>query len=331
MTLPLILAGVIAFGITMYVLLDGFDLGVGILFSFVRNEPDRDLMMHSVAPIWDGNETWLVLGGAVLFGAFPAAYAALLPALYLPIIIMLIALIFRGVAFEFRFKSERRWIWNLSFTLGSTLAAFCQGLILGAYIQGFRYANGQYIGGTFEWLSAFSIMTGVAVVCAYALLGACWLVIKTEGALHETMRSTALKLLWVVLGFIMMVSIWTPLSQSAISQRWFSWPNFLYLSPIPLLTALTAAGLYYTLRGDRDHGPFVLCVMLYVLTLGGLAISLWPYIVPRAYSLWEMASPQASLEFVLVGVAVTVPVILIYTAHAYYVFRGKVTHTQGYH
>jgi cytochrome bd ubiquinol oxidase subunit II len=333
--LPLIWAGIIAFGVTMYVLLDGFSLGIGILFPFVQDDTERDLMMGSVSPVWDGNQTWLVLGGAGLFAAFPEAFALLLPALYLPLIVMLIALVFRGVAFEFRFKAERgdvwRTIWDLSFIIGSIIAAFCQGLVLGAYVLGFDLEGREYIGGAFAWLTPFSLVTGVAVVCGYALLGACWLVIKTEGELQNRARRVATRLLFVMLAFIGLISIWTPLAEPAIAARWFGMPNLLWLSPVPLLTAAVAFALYQALQRDYEWRPFLLCVALYVLTLLGLAVSLWPYIVPRSLTIWQVAAPPESQLFILVGVAIIVPIILIYTAHAYYVFRGKVGAEDMYH
>ncbi len=329
--LPLIWAFVIAFVVTMYVLLDGFSLGVGILFPFSDPGSERDLMMNTVAPVWDGNQTWLVLGGTSLFAAFPAAFSLLLSALYLPLMVMLIALVFRGVAFEFRFKATRRWVWDLSFSGGSALAAFCQGLVLGAYVQGFDVVDGHYVGGAFGWLSAFSIMTGVAVVCAYALLAACWLVIKTEVKLQAWARRVAVRMLWVVVFFIVLVSVWTPLMSDAIATRWFTWPRFAYLSPVPLVTALLALGLGVAIRQRSDHAPFLLCVALYLLTLGGLAISLWPFIVPRSVTVWQAAAAPATQIFMLVGTLIIIPVILIYTGHAYYVFRGKVQEGEGYH
>ncbi len=335
MDLPLLWAGVIAFGVTMYVLLDGFSLGIGILFPFIRDDEERDLMMGSVAPVWDGNQTWLVLGGVGLFAAFPEGFALLLSILYLPLTVMVIALVFRGVAFEFRFKAERheiwRTIWDWSFIAGSAVAAFCQGVVLGAYVLGFDLQGRVYVEGPLGWISPFSLMTGVAVVCGYALLGACWLVIKTEGPLQEKARRAALRLLPVMLLFIMLVSIWTPLADPAIAARWFSWPNFLYLSPVPVVTGAVAFALYTALRGRREWTPFLLCVALYLLTLAGLAISLWPYIVPRHLTIWQVASPPESQLFILVGVAAIIPLVLLYTANAYYVFRGKVTAEELYH
>ncbi len=331
MDLALILAGVIAFAVTLYVLLDGFSLGIGILFPFAPAPGDRDVMMTSVAPVWDGNQTWLVLGGTCLFAAFPLAFGLLLSVFYTPLIIMLIALVFRGVSFEFRFKSSRPRAWDIAFSAGSMLAAGCQGLVLGAYVQGIALHNGVYVGGLFDWLSAFSGMTAAAVICAYALLGCCWLIIKTEGALQEWARRTALTLWWVILSFIVVVSVWTPLSEPAIAARWFTWPGFLFLAPIPLMTAALALALRKTLRDGRIYWPFLLCVALYLLTLGGLAISLWPYIVPRQLDVWQAAAPPESQLFILVGIAVIIPFVLAYSAHSYYVFRGKVKAEDAYH
>lgn len=335
MDLPLIWAGIIAFGVTLYVLLDGFSLGMGILFPFVSDHTERDLMMGSVAPVWDGNQTWLVLGGVALFGAFPEAFALLLSILYLPLIIMLIALVFRGVAFEFRFKAAPheiwRTVWDLSFIVGSITAAFCQGVILGAYVLGFSVQDRGYTGAVLDWVSPFSLVTGVAVVCGYALLGACWLLMKTQGALQDRARRIALRLLPVILLFVALISIWTPLAEPEIAARWFNLPNFLYLSPIPVLSGAVALSFYRALQQRREWVPFLLCIALYVLTLSGLAISLWPYIVPRTLTIWEVAAQSESQLFLLVGVAIIVPLVLIYTAHAYYVFRGKVSEEDMYH
>jgi len=330
--LPLIWAGIIAFGVFMYVLMDGFDLGVGILFRAAPSDRDRDAMMNSVAPVWDGNETWLVLGGASLFAAFPLAYAVLLPALYLPILAMLIALIFRGVAFEFRFKAETsRYLWNWSFNLGSMLAAFSQGVILGAFIQGFVVENRQYAGGPFEWLTPFTIATGLGLVAGYGLLGATWLIMKTEGPLQAWARRMARRLLAAVIVFIALVSVWTPFFDAEIARRWFSWPNIAYLSPVPVLTALAAIGLWRAVERGAEVVPFLLAMALFLLSYGGLAISLWPNVIPPDISIWQAASPPETQVFLLVGVAFLVPAILGYTAYSYWVFRGKVAHDAGYH
>lgn len=331
MDLALIWAGIIAFGVTLYVLLDGFSLGIGILFPFAHSDEERGLMMASVAPVWDGNQTWLVLGGASLFAAFPKAFNLLLSALYLPLIVMLIALVFRGAAFEFRGKAAEPRLWNWAFAGGALTAAFCQGLVLGTYVLGFEIQDGVAQGGAFLWLSPFSLATGFAVVAAYAMLGACWLIIKTEGDLQAWARSQAQGLFWPILGFIALVSIWTPLADAAIADRWFSWPNLILLAPVPILTTGVAGALYLALRSNNEHAPFLLLILLYLLTLSGLTIGLWPYILPRELTVWDAAAQWESLLFLLAGVAVIIPVVLLYTTHAYYVFRGKVSAETAYH
>ena len=243
--LTLIWTGIVGFAVFMYVLMDGFDLGLGILFPFAPSDPDRDIMMNSVAPIWDFNETWLVLGGAGLFAAFPLAYAIVLPALYLPLLAMLIALIFRGVAFEFRFKAskQRQHIWDKAFIGGSLAATFFQGVVLGAFISGLPVEGRAYAGGAFDWLTPFAVVCGVALVAGYALLGCTWLIWRTEGSLQEWAYKLSKPLFLAVIGFIGLVSIWTPLIHEGIAARWFSWPNIVFLSPVPLITA----GIVYLL------------------------------------------------------------------------------------
>ena len=331
--LPLIWMVILSLAITLYVLLDGFSLGVGILFPWARKAHDRSLMMASVSPVWDGNQTWLVGGGSALFAAFPKAFNLLSSALYLPLMAMLLALVFRGVAFEFRFKAKRTEVWSVAFTVGSTIAAFSQGLILGTFVQGFEYDGTRLVVGTLGFVTPFSLMTGIGVVIAYALLGACWLIFKTEGDLQLWARQQALRLLPLVLLAIGLVSIWTPWAIPAIRERWFSWPNVILLSPIPVWTAVIALALYRLLlnRKSPDALPFACCIGLYLMTLIGLALSLWPYVVPRSFTFWEVAAPADSLLFTLVGVLLIVPVILVYTAHAYYVFRGKVRMEDVYH
>lgn len=331
--LPLIWAGFIAIGITLYVLLDGFSLGVGILFPFAREGGDRDLMMASVAPVWDGNQTWLVGGGAALFAAFPKAFNLLTTALYLPLMFMLLALVFRGVAFEFRFKARNQRFWNAAFIGGSTLAAFCQGLVLGTYVQGFEYDGTRLLIGDLGFLTPFSIIVGFGVVLAYALLGACWLILKTEGALQQRAYLWAKRLLLPVVIMVGVVSIWTPLLVPEIAALWFAMPNLILLSPIPIWTGVLVAVLYWLLTRQKGYDglPFMACVGIYLMTLTGLGVSLWPYVVPRALTIWDVAAPANSLLFVMVGVLLIVPVILVYTAHAYYVFRGKASTDDVYH
>lgn len=324
---------IIAFGIFMYVLMDGFVLGMGMLFrTLAHEEHERDILMNSVAPIWDGNETWLVLGGAGLFAAFPLAYAVVLPALYLPLLVMLIALVFRGVAFEFRFKAERsRFLWNTAFMLGSVLATFAQGVALGAFVQGFEVAGRQYAGGALDWLTPFSLVTGVALCCGYALLGATWTIMKTEGGLQTRAYAYSRWLLFAVLGFIVVISVWVPLLDATIRARWFGWPNLVLLSPVPLLVAAVAYFMLRALGGRATYAPFLLAMALFVLGYAGLAISIWPNIIPPDVSIWQAASPPESQMFLLVGVAFLIPTILAYTAYSYWVFRGKVTRDAGYH
>ena len=323
---------IIAFGVAVYVVLDGFDLGIGILFPFAGSHAHRDTMMNSVAPVWDGNETWLVMGGVGLLAAFPKAYAILLSALYMPLMLMLMALIFRGVSFEFRFKAHSsRYLWDIAFSAGSMLTAFCQGVTLGAVVQGFQVADGHYAGGSFDWLTPFTLFTGLAVIAGYALLGSTWLIMKTEDALQAWCYRAAKRSLLLMLGAVAVVSLWTPFAQPAIRERWFALPNFFYLSQVPFATFLLAIGCWYALRRGRSHAPFFCSIGLFMLAYLGLIISLWPYIVPRALTYEEAASPASSQLFVLVGFVIIVPVILTYTIASYYIFSGKVKAGEHYH
>ncbi len=331
--LSLIWAVIIIFGIMMYVVMDGFDLGIGILFPFMKDEGDRDVMMNTVAPVWDGNETWLVLGGAALFGAFPLAYAVVLSALYLPLIFMLMGLIFRGVAFEFRFKArpEKRHIWDKAFIGGSLAATFFQGVALGAYIDGIPVVDRSYAGGGMDWLTPFSLFCGLALIVAYALLGCTWLIMKTEGSLQKAMHRLARPLTLLLLVVTGIVSIWTPLAHDDIATRWFSTPNLFYFLPVPILVLVTVVGLIRAVARKAHYTPFLLTLLLVFLGYSGLGISLWPNIVPPAISIWDAASPPQSQGFILVGTLFIIPIILVYTFWSYYVFRGKVTHEDGYH
>ena len=329
--LPLVWAFIIAFAEFMYVVMDGFDLGIGILFPAFRAEADRDTMMHSVAPVWDGNETWLVLGGGGLMAAFPLAYATILPALYLPLILMLAGLIFRGVAFEFRFKAERhRYLWDASFAGGSLLATFAQGVALGAFIQGFSVEGRGFAGGAFDWLTPFSLFTGLALIAGYAALGCAWLILKTEGAMQNRAWALMTPLGLALLAAIAVVSGWTPLAHPEIAARWFTVPNIYYLWPVPLAVAALALALWRAVATRRERAPFPLALALFALGYVGLGISLWPNVVPPRISIWEAASSPATQSFMLYGVVVLVPLILGYTAYSYRVFRGKVTGA-GYH
>jgi cytochrome d ubiquinol oxidase subunit II len=330
--LPVIWAALIGTAVALYVILDGFDLGVGILFPFAADEHERDQMMNSVAPYWDGNETWLVLGGGGLWVAFPHAYAVIMPAFYLPVIVMLLALVFRGVAFEFRWISQSsRAYWNFAFAGGSMLAAFCQGVILGGLVSGVRVENGVFAGGPLEFATPFAALCGIAVVTGYALLGATWLVMKTDGAVAARARVQAKWLLVGVIGFMGVVSLWTPLAFERIATRWFTLPNILWLWPVPVLTAATALMLWRWLETGRDVPPFLAAIVLFLLGYVGLVISSYPYIVPPSLTVWEAAAAPASLMFMLVGTVVLLPLVLGYTAFVYWLFRGKVRAGEGYH
>jgi cytochrome d ubiquinol oxidase subunit II len=330
--LPVIWAALIGTAVAMYVILDGFDLGIGILFPFTKTERERDQMMNSVAPFWDGNETWLVLGGGGLLVAFPQAYAVIMPAFYLPVIVLLLALVFRGVAFEFRWVADTsKRYWNVAFAGGSTLASFCQGVILGGLIAGPKVENGVFAGGAFDWATPFAVVCGLGVVAGYALLGATWLVMKTDGAVAERARQQAKMLLLAVLGFMAVVSLWTPLAFPRIAERWFSLPNILYLWPVPLVTALTAYFAWRALEKGSEYAPFLASIGLFLLGYLGLVISSYPYLVPPTLTVWQTAAAPASQLFMLVGTLVLLPVILGYTVFVYWLFRGKVREGEGYH
>ena len=330
--LPIIWAAIIGAAVALYVVLDGFDLGIGILFPASPEEEHRDVMMNSVAPFWDGNQTWLVLGGGGLFVAFPKAYGVLMSAVYLPVIIMLLALIFRGVSFEFRWVAKpNHQFWDRAFAWGSIVAAFMQGIILGTLVQGIASADGKFTGGTFDWLTPFSIFTGFATVAAYALLGACWLVMKTDGEVAEIARARAKTLLLAVLTALVIVSLWTPFAVPRIFERWFTMPNLLYLSPVPVLTALASYLCWQGLETRHDIKPFAGAICLFLLGLIGLAISTLPYLVPPSLSIWDAAAHPSSQMFMLAGTLVMLPVILGYTVFVYRTFRGKVRVGEGYH
>jgi cytochrome d ubiquinol oxidase subunit II len=332
--LPLVWGGLIAFAVLAYVVLDGFDLGVGILFVVERDGPDRDVMVNTIAPVWDGNETWLILGGGGLLAVFPLAYAIILPALYPILIAMLLALVFRGVAFEFRFRATSplgRATWDLAFCGGSTLAAFCQGLALGGMLQGIKVVNDAYAGGWWDWLDPFTVVCGIATVVGYAMLGTCWLVWRTEGERQRRARRRAGVLGAATLILIAVVSLWTPFLTGDYAARWFAFPSILFVAPVPLLVALLAWRFWLGLAREEHVAPFLCALGWFVLSFIGLGISVYPHIVPPSVTLWDAAAPPESQAFLLVGGIVLVPIILIYTAYAYHVFRGKVTADTGYH
>ena len=332
--LSIIWAVIIFFGVFMYIVMDGFDLGIGILFPFVPDRHERDVMMNTVAPVWDGNETWLVLGGAALLAAFPLAYSVILTALYLPLIFMLLGLIFRGVAFEFRFKARdhERHVWDKAFIGGSLTAAFFQGVALGAYIDGFPMQGHVYVGHVLDWLRPFPLLCGVGVIVAYGLLGSTWLIMKTEGDLQRRMLQLARPLLALVVAAIAAVSVWTPFVNARVTARWFSFPNMLWFAPVPILLALSVILLLRFIRtNSQHHGAFAAALAIVFLGYTGLAISIFPNIIPPSISIWDAASSPQSQGFALVGTLFIIPFILGYTVWSYYVFRGKVKLGDGYH
>jgi cytochrome d ubiquinol oxidase subunit II len=329
----IIWAGIIFFGVFMYVVMDGFDLGIGMLFPFVPDRHDRDVMMNTVAPVWDGNETWLVLGGAGMMAAFPVAYSIILSGLYLPLIFMLLGLLFRGVAFEFRFKAREheRHIWDKAFIGGSIVAAYFQGVALGTYLNGIPVSGRSYAGSPIDWLSPFPLLAGFGVMIAYTLLGSTWLIMKTEGTLQHRMIQVARPFALLLLAAIVAVSIWTPLRHPDVAARWFSFPNIVLLAPVPLLVVVAIAVLLRSLKHAPFRIPFLMALALVYLGYTGLAISIWPHIVPPGITIWEAASAPSSQGFALVGTLFILPFILMYTMWSYYIFRGKVRAGEGYH
>ena len=315
---------VLAFTVIYYVLLDGFDLGIGILYGIAPRAEWRRVMMNSVAPVWDGNETWLVLGGLGLLAAFPLAYTIIIPAVYFPVLIMLLALVFRGLAFEFSFKHRLlRRLWLRGFSVGSALATFAQGVVLGTFIQGVKVNGRVFAGTSFDWITPFAMLTGFALTLGYGLLGAGWLVMKTDGELQAWCRRAGRVCLAGTVAALVAVSIWTPLADPTIWARWFSWPDVVLLLPLPVATAVVGASVWIALGSSRELWPFLGSMVLFLLSFLGIAISLWPMIVPRHYTLWEAAASESTQAFLLVGTLFLIPVILVYTGWSYFVFRGK--------
>ena len=314
---------VLAVSILFYVLLDGFDLGVGILFGFTLNEQRRREMLAAVAPLWDGNETWLIVAGVVLWGAFPVVYATLFSAFYLPLLVMLAGLILRGVAFEFRNKTERlRWIWDLSFAGGSLVAAFIQGLMVGALVEGLPISDGQYAGGEFGWLSPFSLLCGVWLCLGYTLLGACWLIKKCEGDVRDAAYSLIPYLAIGLLVFLIVVFAYALVEDLRVISRWLERP---YLFVFPTIGIVAAIVLAVSVRHRRDGLPYYMVVLIFVAAFGTLAISFWPYMIPFTITIEDAAAPHSSLAFMFWGEGLFVfPLLLVYTAVSYTVFRGKV-------
>ena len=330
--LPLIWSLIIAAAIFFYVLLDGFDLGCGIIFPFAPSDKCRNRIMNSIAPFWDGNETWLVMGGGGLFAAFPLAYSVIMPALYLPVIIMLLGLILRGVSFEFRFKADSKYrkIWDVTFHVGSLVAALMQGIILGNFVQGFEVNDRSYAGGALDWANGFAILTGIALVFGYALLGSTWLILKTEDRTQKWARKTAIYIMPYIAVFMLMVSIAMIFVEPSIAELWFSTPNIFYLIPIPVLTVLVFVILWVSLVKGNETKPFMLSIILFAAGYIGIGISLFPWIVPFKFSIWDAAAVSTSQSLLLIGTLLFLPLILAYTAYCYSVFRGKVGHEHMY-
>lgn len=323
-------AGIIVFGLIMYVLMDGFDLGLGMLFPFAPDEDARDVMMNSIAPVWDGNETWLVLSGAGLLAAFPLVYAVFLPALYIGVFLLLAGLIFRGVAFEFRFKAKTsRYLWNWSFTIGSTVATFAQGVVVGAYIEGFETQNMQYVGGAFDWLTPFTVLTGLGLVAGYSLLGATWLIMKSDDYIQQWAYKITPWLLLAVLVVFAGISVWTPIINEGVAERWFGQVSLIWV--LPVLAMICAYRIFSSVRQRRNGTPFVATMGMFIFTYLGLLASKFPYVVPPDYTLWDAASAHNSQLFMLLGLLFVIPFVLGYTAWTYWVFRGKVKAGEGYH
>lgn len=330
--LPVLLALVLGFAVAMYVVLDGFDLGIGILFPLFRSEAERDLVMNSVAPFWDGNETWLVLGGVTLWAGFPLAFAVIMPAVYLPVIVLLLALVFRGVAFEFRWAAKpHHHAWDAAFAGGSALAAFAQGLVLGGMLQEIKVVDGRFGGGPLDWLTPFSIMCGCGVTVGYALLGATWLMLRTSGEVERHARRLGLPLLAGLLAAITLVSVWTPLELPRIAARWFSVPNIFFLAQVPVATLLFAWLCWHGIRRGKAALPFVSAVAIFLLAFAGLVVSNIPYLVPPSITIWDAAAYPGSQIFYLVGAAILIPMILAYTVLVFWLFRGKLGAGEGYH
>lgn len=330
--LAFIWLGLIGFFVIMYVISDGLDLGTGILFPLVKNPGDRDIMMSSILPVWDGNQTWLVLGGASLYGAFPLAFSVLLPILYLPLLLMVIALLFRGITFEFRLKAKTMIArWDRLFFLGSILTAFIQGMILGTFVQGFHLNNGVLVFSNFSWFTPFSFITGLGVVMGYALLGTGWLIAKTEGALQQHFYTIAKILLPIIIVFLILVSLWTPLVDETTKLFWFNPDNFFKLALLPITTAVLMSLLWYSLHHQKERWPFWLTIGIFLCAYTGFLLNSWPYLVPHEITYWQAAAPRNTLQFMLVGVIIMLPILLYYTGSAYYIFRGKVREVIAYH
>jgi cytochrome d ubiquinol oxidase subunit II len=322
----------LGFILVLYVVLDGFTLGVGVLSLFAKNEQRRDVMMASLGSVWDANETWLVVFGGALFGAFPQVYGIVLHGLYIPITVMIFALIFRGVAFEFREHGRHKRGWNLAFGLGSTIGAVMQGIALGAVLGGIPVTGLQFSGSVWHWLSPFALLTALGVVFGYTLLGTTYLVLKTEGDLQQRARRFAVIAAWLTVVAGIGISIWTPLRFEYVAERWFSWPNVALLAPLPLAAAACFIMLLRGLRRGFENSPFIWSVGIFVTSFGGLAVSLYPYLVPPTVTALDAASSSKTLVFMLTGIGILIPIMMVYNGYQYLVFRGKARVDEaGYH
>ena len=331
MDLTVIWAFIIAFAVFAYVVMDGFDLGIGILFPTFDVGRERDRAMNSIAPVWDGNETWLVLGGGGLFAAFPLAYAVILPATYPLIIAMLLGLVFRGVAFEYRWRDPgHRRLWDAAFTGGSLVAAMAQGMTLGALLQGIEVIDRAYAGSWFDWLTPYTLLCGLGVVAGYALLGSTWLIWKLDGPGQAHARKLALRSAVATIVLMGAVSLYNVFLNAEYAERWLTAPEIYFAAPVPILTAIIALSMIQAIRKARNSKPFWLSIALFFFGMAGLGVTMWPYVVPPGVTIWDAAAPERSQVFMLIGVAITLPLIIAYTAWAYWVFRGKVA-DEGYH
>lgn len=323
--LAVISAIIIAFGLIMYVITDGFDLGVGIIFKFAPSTKSRDELMSSIAPFWDGNETWIIFCGGLLYAAFPLAFSIILPALYFPVLMMIISLILRGISFEFRGKAESsKWIWNWVFTIGSVSATFMQGLIISAFLEGFKVENHAFTGSIWDWLTPFSITCGFAMIAAYSLLGSTWIILKTEGATRKWAQNITKPILLVVVVFLIMISLKSPLTHTHVMERWFSYPNIIYLSPIPFFTILCFYLLVKGINRNNDLMPFLSAIGIFLLSFIGLGVSIWPHAIMPSITIWEAAASEKSQKFLFYVLPICLIIILAYTSLTYRVLRGKI-------
>jgi cytochrome bd ubiquinol oxidase subunit II len=331
MDLTVIWAFIIAFAVFAYVVMDGFDLGIGILFPTFRVGKGRNRAMNSIAPVWDGNETWLVLGGGGLFAAFPLAYAVILPATYPLIIAMLLGLVFRGVAFEYRWRDPaHEKFWDAAFFGGSVVAAMAQGMTLGALLQGIEVEGRAYAGSWWDWLTPYTFLTGLGTVAGYALLGSTWLIWKLDGGVQAHARYVALRAAIATIVLMGAVSLYNITLNAEYAAHWLAVPQIYYAAPVPVITGLVAIALIRAIRGNAHSAPFWLALALFFLGMAGLGVTIWPNVVPPGITIWDAAAPMRSQVFMLIGVAITLPLIIGYTAWAYWVFRGKVG-DEGYH